>query len=42
MSTTFANDPDTAHAETEKPFIARMIHALAVPIILFWLAVAPP
>ncbi len=39
MSTTFANDPDTAHTETEKPFIARMIHALAVPIILFWLAV---
>ena len=24
---------------TERPFIARMIHALAVPIILFWLAV---
>ena len=24
---------------TERPFIARMIHALAVPIILFWFAV---
>jgi putative drug exporter of the RND superfamily len=38
VTTTFANDPDT-HTETEKPFIARMIHALAVPIILFWVAI---
>jgi putative drug exporter of the RND superfamily len=39
VSTRFANDHDTAHTETEKPLIARMIHALAVPIILFWVAV---
>ncbi len=38
MSTRFANDPDTA-AHTERPFIARMIHRLAVPIILGWLAI---
>ncbi|MDT5137022.1 MAG: putative drug exporter of the superfamily [Mycobacterium sp.] len=29
----------TGSTHTEQPFIARMIHALAVPIILFWLAV---
>ncbi len=38
MSTRFANDPDTA-ARPERPFIARMIHRLAVPIILGWLAI---
>jgi putative drug exporter of the RND superfamily len=26
--------------EAERPFVARMIHTLAVPIILFWIAVA--
>ena len=26
-------------ARTERPFIARMIHAFALPIILFWLVV---
>ncbi len=41
MSTRFANDPDTPDtvAHTERPFIARMIHRLAVPIILGWLAI---
>ena len=29
--------PDTAHAN--RPFIARAIHTLALPIILFWIAV---
>lgn len=38
MSTKFANDSNT-NARPEKPFIARMIHAFAVPIILGWLAV---
>ncbi len=37
MSTTLAPDAAT-HAE--RPLIARMIHRLAVPIILFWVAVA--
>ncbi len=27
-------------AEAERPFVARMIHTLAVPIILFWVAAA--
>ncbi|BBX75081.1 siderophore exporter MmpL4 [Mycobacterium shinjukuense] len=36
MKTPYANEPG---AETEKPFIARMIHACAVPIILGWIAV---
>ncbi|OSC42651.1 RND family transporter [Mycobacterium decipiens] len=38
MSTHYANDPDT-NTHPEKPFIARVIHAFAVPIILGWLAV---
>uniref|UniRef100_UPI0039FDE1C2 Siderophore exporter MmpL4 n=1 Tax=Mycobacterium tuberculosis TaxID=1773 RepID=UPI0039FDE1C2 len=38
VSTKFANDSNT-NARPEKPFIARMIHAFAVPIILGWLAV---
>ena len=38
MSTQFANDaPPDAHAE--RPLIARVIHRLAVPIILGWLGV---
>ena len=37
MSTQFANAADT-HAD--RPFLARMLHTLAVPIILFWVAVA--
>ena len=38
MSTQFANDaPPAAHAE--RPLIARVIHRLAVPIILGWLGV---
>jgi RND superfamily putative drug exporter len=41
VSTRFANDPDTPDtaAHAERPFIARMIHRLAVPIILGWLAI---
>jgi len=35
VTTKFSSD-----THTERPFIARMIHALAVPIILFWVAVA--
>ncbi|EPQ71539.1 MMPL/RND family transporter [Mycobacterium marinum] len=38
MTVKYANDPDT-RAHTEKPFLARMIHAFAVPIILAWVAV---
>ena len=38
MSTNFAGLPGEKHAE--RPFIARMLHAFAVPIILFWLAIA--
>ena len=38
MSTQFANDTPT-HAHTERPFIARAIHRLAVPIILGWVFV---
>ena len=38
MSTTFTALPGDKHAE--RPFIARMLHTLAVPIILFWLAIA--
>jgi putative drug exporter of the RND superfamily len=30
----------TADKHAEQPFIARMLHAFAVPIILFWLAIA--
>ncbi len=37
MTTRYANDPG-ASTEPERPFIARMIHAFAVPIILGWLA----
>ncbi len=37
MTTQFASGADT-HAE--RPLIARLIHTLAVPIILFWIAVA--
>lgn len=36
MSTKFF----TNDTHTERPFIARMIHTLAVPIILFWVAIA--
>ncbi|WP_454561191.1 MMPL/RND family transporter [Mycobacterium haemophilum] len=36
MTTKYANDLDT---HTERPFVARMIHRLAVPIILAWLAI---
>ena len=39
MSTNFAVLPGR-HTHAERPFIARMIHTLAVPIILFWLAIA--
>ncbi|PJE24143.1 MAG: MMPL family RND transporter [Mycobacterium sp.] len=35
VTTTLARDP-----RTERPVIARLIHTLAVPIILFWVAVA--
>jgi RND superfamily putative drug exporter len=38
MSTERAGLTGDQHAE--RPFIARMLHAFAVPIILFWLAVA--
>ncbi|WP_204808384.1 RND family transporter [Mycobacterium riyadhense] len=38
MTTKYANDPET-RTEAEKPLIARIIHAFAVPIILGWLAV---
>ena len=38
MSTTFTELPGDTHAE--RPFIARMLHILALPIILFWLAIA--
>lgn len=38
MTVKYANDPDT-RTHTEKPFLARMIHAFAVPIILAWVAV---
>lgn len=38
MTVKYANDPD-ARAHTEKPFLARMIHSFAVPIILGWLAI---
>ena len=37
MSTKFTGPPGT-HAE--RPFIARMIHTFAVPIILIWVAIA--
>ncbi len=30
----------TDHTHTERPFIARMLHTFAVPIILFWVAIA--
>ena len=30
----------TGDQHAERPFIARMLHAFAVPIILFWLAIA--
>lgn len=38
MTIQYANDPNT-RTHTERPLIARIIHALAVPIILGWLAV---
>ena len=38
MSTKFTGFTGDTH--TERPFIARMIHTFAVPIILFWLAIA--
>ena len=38
MTTKFANDAPI-HTHTERPFIARMIHRLAVPIILGWLGI---
>jgi putative drug exporter of the RND superfamily len=38
VSTNFAVLPGEKHAE--RPFIARMLHTLAAPIILFWLAIA--
>ncbi len=38
MTIKYANDPDT-RIHTEKPFIARMLHAFAVPVILGWLAI---
>jgi putative drug exporter of the RND superfamily len=38
VSTQFARFAGDTH--TERPFIARMIHTLAVPIILFWVGVA--
>jgi RND superfamily putative drug exporter len=34
----YANDPDT-RTHTERPAIARFIHAMSVPIIIAWLAV---
>jgi putative drug exporter of the RND superfamily len=37
VSTRFAN---AAPAHAERPFIARMIHTFAVPIILFWVGIA--
>ena len=37
MITQFAN---AANTHAERPFIARMIHTLAVPIILFWVGIA--
>ena len=37
MTTQFAN---AANTHAERPFIARMIHTLAVPIILFWVGIA--
>ena len=30
----------TAEKHAERPFIARMLHTIPVPIILFWLAIA--
>ena len=38
MTVQYANDPDT-RIHTERPAIARLIHAMSVPIILAWLAV---
>jgi putative drug exporter of the RND superfamily len=38
VTTRFAGFAGDTH--TERPFIARMIHTLAVPIILFWVGVA--
>ncbi|BBZ49673.1 RND family transporter [Mycobacterium heidelbergense] len=37
MTTQFAN---AANTHTERPFIARMLHTFAVPIILFWVGIA--
>ena len=37
MTTQFAS---AANTHAERPFIARMIHTLAVPIILFWVGIA--
>ena len=40
MSTTFADDRSPAvETRPHRPFIPRMIHAFAVPIILFWVLV---
>jgi putative drug exporter of the RND superfamily len=38
VTTKFANDAPI-HTHNERPFIARMIHRLAVPIILGWLGI---
>ncbi|ORA16740.1 MMPL/RND family transporter [Mycobacterium asiaticum] len=38
MSVQYANDPDNLRTHTERPLAARLIHSLAVPIILAWLA----
>ncbi|WP_454560796.1 MMPL/RND family transporter [Mycobacterium haemophilum] len=38
MTVDYANDSDT-RAHAERPLIARMIHAFAVPIIVGWLAI---
>jgi putative drug exporter of the RND superfamily len=37
VTTRFANAPNT---HTERPFLARMLHTFAVPVILFWVGVA--
>ncbi|MEK1155156.1 MMPL family transporter [Mycobacterium ulcerans] len=39
MSTTQSVPGQTGTTAAERPFVARMIRTLAVPIILFWLAV---
>ncbi|TVS86299.1 RND family transporter [Mycobacterium helveticum] len=39
MSAPPPGSPATGAPHTERPFLARLIHTLAVPIILFWVAV---